>query len=129
MDATTTRALLMLPVAPLLLLLNQPTSWRRRLWPTMQRRLGISHANIQAAMNKWHSYELTWLQDGCIFTVDGKVVLQTPFSPKGPLGFVCWIDNQFLVATANGRFKWGTISTQNRQWLEIAELHIQNSGK
>ncbi len=124
MDAATSHALVMLPIAPLLLLLNQPAKWRRRLWPAMQRRMGISHTDIQLPMHAWHTYELGWQADGCTFKVDEEVVLQTPFSPKGPLGFVCWIDNQFLVATANGRFKWGTIATQNNQWLEVADLQL-----
>ena len=126
MDAATSHALLLLPIAPLLLLLNQPSNWRRRLWPKMQHRLGISHANIQAPMQTWHNYELVWQRDKCIFKIDEEVVLQTRYSPKGPLGFVCWIDNQFLVATANGRFQWGTLSTQNTQWLEITDLQIQH---
>lgn len=123
-DATTSRALVMLPIAPILLLLNQPKKWREQLWPKMQHRLGISHAAIHSSMHAWHSYELAWQPDGCTFLIDEAVILQTTNSPKGPLGFVCWIDNQFLVATANGRFKWGIIETKKTQWLEIADLQI-----
>jgi hypothetical protein len=59
--------------------------------------------------------------------VDGDLLLQTPHSPRGPLGFVCWLDNQYMVATPRGRFAAGVLSTAGEQWLEVAELDIKQS--
>jgi hypothetical protein len=75
-------------------------------------------------MTEWHTYQLIWRKSGCEFLVDGRLIHQTTFSPRGPLGFVCWIDNQYMVATANGRFRWGTLPVKQQQWLEIDALAI-----
>lgn len=124
LDATKPAALALAPLAPFFLLLNQVPGWRRRFWPLLRRRLGISFMPLVAPMDTWHTYQLDWQERGCTFTVDGTVVLQTEHSPRGPLGFVCWLDNQYLVAKVNGRFAWGTLSTSCTQWLEIADLTV-----
>ncbi|MCP4423191.1 MAG: hypothetical protein GY803_01730 [Chloroflexi bacterium] len=124
LDATTPRAWALIPAAPLALLLNQSIRLRQRFWPFLRRQLGISFAPIPAAMTDWHEYELRWLADGCAFLVDGEPVLQTPFSPRGPLGFVCWLDNQTMVLTVNGRFRWNILPIPTIQWLEVVDLTI-----
>lgn len=123
-DATTGRALALAPLAPAVLLLNQIAALRRRIWPAVQRGLNIGSAPLEVAMDAWHDYTLEWLPEGCTFRIDGTTVLETPCSPSGPLGFVCWIDNQFLVATPTGRFRWGTIDTPREQWLEAADIRL-----
>jgi hypothetical protein len=125
MDATTWPALSLAPLAPAVLLLNQVAAIRRRLWPTVRRRLGIAYAPLAAAMNVWHHYELTWTAAGCRFAVDGLPVLVTSYSPRGPLGFVSWVDNQYMVATPRGRFAWGTRPTPAGQWLEMRSLVLE----
>lgn len=124
LDATTGRAMSMIPLAPLVLLLNQWPPLRRQLWPIVRRRLGISFQPLAAAMTAWNDYELLWRDDGCAFLVNGRTILHTPFSPRGPLGFVCWLDNQYLVLTSNGRFRWGTLTTKEIQWMEVDRLRI-----
>jgi hypothetical protein len=124
LDATTSRALAMAPFAPIVLLLNQITAVRRQLWPRVQQRLGISFAPIELDMTAWHDYRLLWRAEGSAFFVDGRLLLQTPHSPCGPLGFVCWLDNQYMVATANGRFRWGTLPVNTNQWLEVQNLVV-----
>jgi hypothetical protein len=123
-DAGTARALRWLPFAPLVLFLNQFPRLRARLWSWVQRDLGISFAPIDIDMTAWHQYELVWRDSGCFFHIDGALRLATPASPRGPLGFVCWIDNQYLRATADGRFRWGTIASERAQWLEIDGLRL-----
>lgn len=124
LDATTAQALLMAPLTPFVLLLNQITAVRRRLWPWVQQRLGISFAPINVAMREWHDYRLLWQPEGCHFFVDNQLLLQTPHSPRGPLGFVCWLDNQFMVVRADGRFRWGTLPVTTKQWLEVQNLKL-----
>lgn len=124
LDATTAGALMMAPLAPAVLLLNQITAVRQRLWPWVQQQLGISFTPIKHDMTVWHDYRLAWRAEGSRFWVDGQPILQTKHSPRGPLGFVCWLDNQYMVATANGRFRSGTLPVNQTQWLEIKELKL-----
>lgn len=123
-DASQPRALALAPLAPLALLANQSAALRRHLWPPIQRRLGISFAPITIDMTIWHTYRLAWEDGGCRFWVDGSSLLDTTQTPSGPLGFVCWMDNQYLIATPRGRFASGTLSPSHEQWLEITDLTI-----
>lgn len=123
-DTTNARALAWAPFAPAVLLLNQIPALRRHLWPMVQRSLGVSFQRLQVDLTSWHRYALSWRENGCFFQVDGEPVLQTPFRPGGPLGFVTWIDNQYMRATATGRFGWGTLTTEKEQWLEIREMAL-----
>ncbi|RMG92204.1 MAG: hypothetical protein D6706_17250 [Chloroflexi bacterium] len=118
------RAIWLLPVGPILLLLHQVPRWRNVLWPRVQRFLHIHSTPLVCSLTEWHKYELFWLSDGCRFLVDDELVWKTAVTPQGPLGFVCWIDNQYLRATPDGRFRWGTIPVTQSQWLEIEELTI-----
>ncbi|MCB0010771.1 MAG: hypothetical protein KDE34_02695, partial [Anaerolineales bacterium] len=95
-DATTPRALSLAPAAPAVLLLNRWPTFRARFWPRIQRRLGISFQPLALDWGAWHEYELTWEREQTTFRVDGQPVLAGAPSPGGPLGFVCWVDNQFL---------------------------------
>ncbi|MEW5985341.1 MAG: hypothetical protein AB1791_01760 [Chloroflexota bacterium] len=122
LDATAGRALA--PLAPIILLLNQSGRLRRRLWPAVQRRLGISYTQLDTDLSEWHDYYLAWRNEGCLFTVGGREVLRTSRSPRGPLGFVCWMDNQYLIATPRGRLAWGVLPTTAHQWMEIEALTI-----
>jgi hypothetical protein len=124
LDATTGRALLLAPFAPFVLLVNQIMAVRLRLWPWLQQRLGISFAPIEQDMAAWHDYRLVWRPKESAFFIDGRPLLHTPHSPHGPLGFVCWLDNQYMVATASGRFRWGTLPVETPQWLEVQKLAI-----
>ncbi|MCB9418794.1 MAG: hypothetical protein H6667_03245 [Ardenticatenaceae bacterium] len=124
LDATTLRAKAMIPFAPVVLLLNQWPRLRRSLWPKIRRQLGISFQLLSVDMTEWHEYELWWGQNGCEFRVDSNAILETPFSPRGPLGFVCWLDNQYMVLTVNGRFRWGVIPVSETQWMEVKNLQI-----
>ncbi len=129
LDATTWRAWGMAPFAPVVLLLNQFARLRQQLWPFVRRQLGISYAPLAVEMTNWHNYELTWQTAGTIFRVDGNVILSTPFSPRGPLGLVCWLDNQYLVVTPQGRFGAGTLPTSETQWLEIRDLQCYSENR
>ncbi|MCL4266420.1 MAG: hypothetical protein KJ069_24665 [Anaerolineae bacterium] len=124
LDAARPSAIPLIPLAPFVLLANRVGRVRRRLWPWVQARLGIAFAPLAVDMTAWHEYRLAWQPEGCTFMVDGRTLLHTPYSPRGPLGFVCWIDNQYMVATGDGRFGWGTLVTPEWQWLEVRELSV-----
>jgi hypothetical protein len=123
-DASTARALVLAPLTLPVLLANNIGPLRRRLWPRIRRRLALSYAPVPGSLIEWHEYTLAWHRDGCRFLADGKIVLETPQRPTGPLGFVCWLDNQYMVATPRGRFGWGTRPYPEGQWLEIKDLRL-----
>ena len=129
LDATTPRALALIPLAPPVLLLNQFAPLRRRLWPAVGRRLGIAAAPLAVDPRDWHAYCLEWRRDGCRFLVDGAPVLTTPTAPRGPLGFVCWLDNQYLVLTPRGRFRAGVLPVEQEQWLEVSDLTVEGMAR
>ncbi len=123
-DASRLKALAWIPAAPVVLLLHQFAFFRDSLWPRIRSGLGISYQSIRIPIEQWHDYELAWQTDGALFSVDGQTILKTPCSPRGPLGFVCWIDNQYLLVTIRGRVRWGTITIQERQFMEVERLNI-----
>jgi hypothetical protein len=97
------------------------------MWPTIQRALRIKEAIIDKEMNEWHTYVIEWGTEQSIFTIDGATMLKNAPSPRGPLGFVMWLDNQYLVATPWGRFGWGLLRIEGRQWMEVDRLSIERS--
>jgi hypothetical protein len=50
-------------------------------------------------------------------------MLETDRPPRGPLGLVAWVDNQWMVATPHGRFGWGLLQAE-AQWLDLALVRI-----
>lgn len=125
LDAGTPAAIGVIPFAPIVLALNQFAPIRRRLWPVIRRRLGIHSASVDADMTEFHEYRLDWLPDSVRFQVDGRVILVASPSPRGPLGFVCWLDNQYLVLTPRGRFRAGVLPVATEQWLEVDGLRLE----
>jgi hypothetical protein len=79
---------------------------------------------IPVDVTQWHEYSLNWMDNRCLFRVDGMDLLDTPISPRARLGFVLWIDNQFAAWTPNGRIGYGTLKNP-AAWLEITRLIFQ----
>jgi beta-glucanase (GH16 family) len=93
-------------------------------WPLGQRAINVSEALVPARMTDWHTYTIDWQPRSAHFAVDGETVLSCQMSPRGPLGFVMWLDNQYMVATPKGRFKYGLLEAPGRQWMELSRLEI-----
>jgi hypothetical protein len=87
------------------------------------RRFAIAERLLTVSLTGWHSYVLEWQPHAATFFVDGQMVLEAP-SPRGPLGLVIWLDNQYLVAHPSGRLRYGLVAKAEMQWLEIADLHL-----
>jgi hypothetical protein len=127
--ATTIDALrpVSLPLAllapPAVLLMNVPSLYRA-LWPTIQRALNVRETPLSVTMSDWHTYTLAWRAERTTFSVDGEVVLDGAPSPRGPLGFVMWLDNQYMILKPWGRFGWGLLDAPGRQWLAVDHLAI-----
>lgn len=79
---------------------------------------------IEAKMTEWHEYSLVWEQNQATFAVDGVTVLISPAPPQCPLGFVLWIDNQYAIASEDGKFKFGMIEHEEERWMEVERLEI-----
>ncbi|MCX7854561.1 MAG: hypothetical protein N2556_01045 [Anaerolineae bacterium] len=125
-DAGNPRALLWAPLAPLLVpLMNLPVLYRR-FWPPIQQALRVREALIGADMTGWHTYTLEWREGDVRFEVDGEPLLEAAPSPRGPLGFVMWMDNQYMIATPWGRLAWGLLDVPGAQWMEVEEAKIQS---
>jgi hypothetical protein len=123
-DARGAGALAWAPLAPLVLLANQAPAFERRMWPRVQRALRIAEAPVAPLGADARTYTLEWRADGARFAVDGATMLETDRAPRGPLGFVAWVDNQYMVATPRGRFGWGLLDAAH-QWLEVALVRIE----
>jgi hypothetical protein len=123
-DALRPLALLLAPLAlPAILLMNLHRFYHT-LWPPIQQSLKVREAKVGADMTGWHTYALDWGRECTAFHVDESPLLQAP-SPAGPLGFVMWLDNQYMVATPQGRFRWGLEDAPGRQWMEVERLNIE----
>ncbi len=125
-DATGWRALGGLLLAPLAAPLMHVSRWRRRLWPFFQHSFRVAEAPIPALMTEWHKFVLNWSADSVVFVVDGEEVLHSRFGQAGPLGFVGWLDNQWMIVRPTGRLGHGTLTLSMPQWMEIAELSVVN---
>ena len=124
-DACRLPALALAPFAPLAVgLMNLPGVYRR-LWPVIQRAIHVQEALVEAAMTEWHTYEIEWREEQTSFFVDGDAVLRRAPSPRGPLGFVMWLDNQYMIVTPQGRFGWGVLDVPHRQWMAVDSLAIE----
>ncbi|MGH2594009.1 MAG: hypothetical protein ACRDGG_10900 [Anaerolineae bacterium] len=126
-DAGRASGLAWAPIAPLVMLACRSARLYGAIWPRVQRALGISESPLafrEGAMTDWHAYELEWRHDGARWWVDGELALETDRSPRGPLGFVAWIDNQYAVVTPRGSFKFGLLDAPFEQWMEVSEINV-----
>lgn len=124
LDMTRLPFLLLAPGTPLgFLLMRNPTLYRR-LWPLAQRAIGAAEAPLTHDLRDWHTYRLDWRRDGASFYVDDALVLVTPYAPRGSLGFVVWIDNQFAVVTPQGQLGMGLLNIPGEQWMEIDHMQV-----
>jgi hypothetical protein len=124
-DALRPAAFLLAPLAlPAALLMNLRPLYRV-LWPPIQRALNVRESVVEASMTEWHTYVIEWGMQRAAFFVDGETVLGSAPSPKGGLGFVMWLDNQYMVVKPWGRFGRGLLEEPARQWLEVDWLTIE----
>jgi hypothetical protein len=124
-DAANWRFCALLPLALPAIPLMWARPLYRRLWPLAQRAMKVQEALVPAAMDDWHTYTLEWEASEVRFVVDGNLILSSSPAPAGPLGLVIWIDNQYMVATPQGKFRHGNLEAADAQWMEISEITIE----
>lgn len=106
--------------APLLVL----SSFARLVRGAARRVIHEDSARIHVDVTQWHEYALTWQAHEVRFTVDGMDCLVTSVSPRGPLGLVLWIDNQYLAFPPDGRLRMGTLPVTRDTSLELREISM-----
>ena len=117
---------LLLPfTAPLAVPLMNVRRLYRVLWPFAQRAIGVSEAVVATEMTDWHRYAIEWGRTRARFSVDGELLMDCGTPPRGPLGFVMWLDNQYAIVTPWGRFGNGLLDACGEQWLEVDRLIIE----
>jgi hypothetical protein len=128
-DAQRGATLVWAPLAPLLVPLMNLGPVYSTCWPHIQRALRIREAVIPVDMTRWHTYVLHWGKEYSRFRLVGEgagssgPLLAAP-SPRGPLGFVMWQDNQYLALTPWGYIRWGLLDVPSRQWMEVDHVEI-----
>ncbi len=73
---------------------------------------------VQTNPAEWHTYQIELTDHGSRFRVDEKLIFETPVVPRGRLGLVLWIDNQYAGFDPGGRLKYGALDNPPG-WLEI----------
>jgi hypothetical protein len=124
-DAKRVRFLLLAPLAPVAVPLMNIRPLYRLAWPIAQRSIGISEAALEVSMTEWHTYAIEWGEERARFSVDEERVLESESSPRGPLGFVMWLDNQYAVVTPWGRFGYGLLDSSTREWMEVDSISVE----
>ncbi|MEM8861039.1 MAG: hypothetical protein AAGD96_22170 [Chloroflexota bacterium] len=114
----------LLPLAPIAVPLFNISRFRERFWPIGQRAMGVEEQLLNLNWREWHTYQIEWGEEKTAFRVDGEAVLIAP-SPRGPLGFVMWIDNKWAVLRVDGRVGKGKLAFTEDQWLEIKQMKIE----
>ncbi|MBN1581541.1 MAG: family 16 glycosylhydrolase [Anaerolineae bacterium] len=124
-DALRLPFFLLAPLAPVAVPLMNVRLLYRALWPAGQRAIGVREATVKTEMTDWHTYSLEWRVRTVLFCVDGTLVLESDRSPRGPLGCVIWLDNQYMVVTPWGRFGYGRLDAPGKQWMDVDRLTIE----
>jgi hypothetical protein len=125
-DASRWSFLALAPITPVGVLLMRVPALYDTLWPIGQRAIGVSERLLDARLlTETHIYKLEWRKNGATFTIDSAVVHETTSAPRGPLGFVAWIDNQYAVATPQGQFGFGIVPIEREQSLMLEAITIE----
>jgi hypothetical protein len=118
----------MLPFAPFGLLPAQNQWLLRRLWPIARNAIGAAETTLaQSVMREFHSYRIEWLEQQVRFYVDDTLCLRSPYSPRGRLGAVLWIDNQFMVVRPQGSFSYGQLALSDSQVMIVRNLVLKSA--
>lgn len=124
-DLTDVRAWRWAPLAPLVALANRWPALEVRIWPRVERALRIAERAIAAPAATPRRYVLEWHEAGARGFIDDRLVFASDCAPRGPLGFVAWVDTQWMIAARDGRFGWGLQQVRQPQWLRLDEILIE----
>jgi hypothetical protein len=123
-DTPQIHPLLLTPAALLAAALAQVPLVRHPVMRIALSQVTASERQLPAPDSQLHEYGLVWETEAATFLVDGDVVLHAPRPPRGPLGFIAWIDNQYAVATPQHGLRFGTLATDATQSLCLEHASI-----
>jgi len=95
--------------------------WIRAVGGEMVKEESIS---LDVDVTQWHEYSLRWDAGHVAFALDGIPLFETESAPKGPLGLVIWVDNQFAAFRPDGKIQAGTEENPVPAWMEVADLEV-----
>jgi len=110
--------ILALPLSPVLAIRKARASLRKLLRHVV-REDGV---HLRVDVTEWHGYRFEWSPMRCAFWVDEALVLESPVSPRPPLGLVIWIDNQYAAFTPEGKIGFGVLENTKPAWLEVKDV-------
>lgn len=84
-----------------------------------------SGARVPGDPTLWHTYRLKWSAERVVFWLDGVEICSTPAAPRGPLGLVLWIDNQYAAFPPSGKLRMGTSENTEPAWLEVEGVSVR----
>ncbi len=125
LDTGRLAALLAIPTLPVGVLLMRIRALYARLWPIYQRAIGAAETLIKLDLRDTHTYRLDWLRRKASFFIDDRLILETSRSPRGPLGFVAWMDNSYGIVTPQGHVDFGFTTVPGCQWMELQHLSLE----
>lgn len=112
------------PLTPLGFLLMRVPVLYRRLWPVGQHALRVDEHLLTHDITQPHTYRLRWLKNAVEFAVDEQIVHTARYAPRGKLGFVAWLDNQYAIITPQGQLGFGVLARPTLQYLQLSDIRI-----
>ncbi len=115
--------LVLAPAVPLLPLL----AWQvtaRLLRRAARWLVNETAASIDEDVTAWHTYRLELHTGSVDFWVDGIKKFGSSIAPRGPLGLVIWIDNQYAAFPPDGHVRFGMLASSKENWLELTNLEV-----
>jgi len=115
---------LLLPAAAVALALARNSLLRSPVIRSGRAITACAETVIQTTDAGWHTYRMDWDRNGLTFSVDDAAVLETEITPRPPLGFVVWLDNQYAVFSPRKGFRFGILPTPAMAQLDVADLVV-----
>ena len=75
---------------------------------------------------EWHVYEIFYDRRAAVFKVDGIQALESRLVPRGRLGLVLWVDNQYAALPPDQRPGFGTLPNPEPAWIELSDLQVES---
>jgi hypothetical protein len=98
--------------------------WAKTTREKLSQVIDEDSAQLDVDVTDWNAYSISWKVRNVEFKVNNEVVLDSHFSPNGPLGLVIWVDNQYAAFKPSGEIKTGVLKSSTPGWMEIKELEI-----
>jgi hypothetical protein len=76
---------------------------------------------LSVDVTQWHGYSFELSPKRVAFYVDEAQAFDSPVSPRGPLGIVIWIDNQYAAFRPDGKMEWGVLKGEDC-WIEVEDI-------